>query len=174
MTYHPSIYWSEIVYNDWQFYLAATQRGVCYASSEPFDAFVKWIESRFPHGHLIQNHEKVNAYLNELLEYWEGNRDVFTLPLDLRGTPFQISVWEALCRIPFGETRTYSQIAEHIGKPKAVRAVGAAIGANPVLIMVPCHRVIGKNGALTGFRCGIKMKKRLLERESISFHPNHE
>ncbi|MDM8102298.1 methylated-DNA--[protein]-cysteine S-methyltransferase [Oceanobacillus oncorhynchi] len=85
--------------------------------------------------------------------------------MDLKGTAFQESVWEALQHIPYGETVSYMNIAEKIEKPKAVRAVGAAIGANPVMILVPCHRVIAKDGKLTGFRGGIPMKESLLELE---------
>nr|WP_286168732.1 methylated-DNA--[protein]-cysteine S-methyltransferase [Roseburia sp. 1XD42-34] len=92
----------------------------------------------------------------------EGKRQKFELDVDLYGTAFQQKVWQALQQIPFGKTVTYSDIAESIEKPQAVRAVGAAIGANPIFIIVPCHRVIGKNGALTGFRGGLDMKKRLL------------
>nr|WP_273702385.1 methylated-DNA--[protein]-cysteine S-methyltransferase [Tepidanaerobacter syntrophicus] len=88
--------------------------------------------------------------------------------MDLKGTDFQISVWEALLNIPYGTTKTYSQVAAEIGRPKATRAVGGAIGANPVSIVVPCHRVIGKDGSLTGFGGGLEIKKKLLKLEGIS------
>ena len=87
------------------------------------------------------------------------------MPLDLYGTKFQKSVWTELQKIPFGETSTYSDIAEKINKPSAFRAVGSAIGANPVMIVIPCHRVIGKSGKLTGFRGGLLMKQKLLALE---------
>lgn len=89
------------------------------------------------------------------------------MPLDLRGTTFQVAVWQALLAVKAGTTQTYSQIAESVGRANAVRAVGAAIGANPVPIVVPCHRVIGKDGALTGFRGGIPAKKVLLALEGM-------
>ena len=101
----------------------------------------------------------------QLLEYFEGRRTSFTLPLDVAGTAFQRAVWTALRTIPFGETRTYTQIARQIGHPDAVRAVGAANGRNPVSIITPCHRVIGANGALTGFAGGLEAKAFLLSLE---------
>ncbi len=112
-------------------------------------------------------------YARELTDYLEGRRSSFTVPHDLKGTAFQRAVWEALGRIPYGQTVTYSDIAQEVGRPAAVRAVGAAIGANPVMIVVPCHRVIGKNGALTGFRGGLGMKTRLLELERSEQEGNH-
>jgi methylated-DNA-[protein]-cysteine S-methyltransferase len=101
----------------------------------------------------------------QLKAYFAGDLKVFTLRLDFRGTDFQKSVWEALLTIPFGETRSYSDIARQIGKPKASRAVGAANGRNPISIIAPCHRVIGSNGALTGFAGGIAAKEYLLRLE---------
>lgn len=92
-----------------------------------------------------------------------------SIPLDLRGTPFQVEVWSALCDIPPGETRTYGAIAQAIGRPTAARATGAACGANMVALLVPCHRVLGSKGALTGFRWGgVSVKQKLLERETSS------
>jgi len=98
----------------------------------------------------------------QILEYIAGARKAFDLPLRPKGTPFERSCWEALQSIPYGQTRTYGQIARHIGNPKACRAVGRAIGRNPLSIIVPCHRVIGQNGSLTGYAGGIEMKKALL------------
>lgn len=101
----------------------------------------------------------------QLRAYFAGELREFRLPLDLQGSPFQLSVWRALCTIPYGQTRSYSDIARAIGSPKAVRAVGAANGANPVPIVVPCHRVIGAGGSLVGYGGGLPLKKRLLELE---------
>ena len=98
----------------------------------------------------------------QLKEYFAGQRKQFALNLDLAGTPFQRKVWNALLTIPFGETRSYGQIARQIGNPNAVRAVGAANGRNPVSIIAPCHRVIGSTGKLTGFAGGLDAKARLL------------
>jgi methylated-DNA-[protein]-cysteine S-methyltransferase len=110
----------------------------------------------------------------QLREYFAGERTAFALKLDVEGTDFQRKVWTALLSIPFGETRSYAQIAAQIGKPKAVRAVGAANGRNPVSIVAPCHRVVGSSGALTGFAGGLDVKARLLELESPSAsHTRH-
>jgi methylated-DNA-[protein]-cysteine S-methyltransferase len=108
----------------------------------------------------------------QLNEYFAGARRTFTVKLDLVGTPFQVRVWDALRGIPFGQTRSYGDIAEQIGSRKAVRAVGAANGRNPVPIIVPCHRVIGADGTLTGFAGGLAIKARLLALEGGSAaHP---
>jgi methylated-DNA-[protein]-cysteine S-methyltransferase len=103
---------------------------------------------------------------SELAEYFAGKRTVFTIPLAPRGTPFQRAVWNALTGIPFGETRSYLEIAKRVGKPSATRAVGHANGRNPIAIVIPCHRVIGANGTLTGFGGGLPMKRWLLDHEA--------
>jgi methylated-DNA-[protein]-cysteine S-methyltransferase len=105
--------------------------------------------------------------VSQLRAYFAGRLRDFQLPLDLAGTEFQIRVWRELQTIPYGETCTYSAIAQAIGRPSAVRAVGTANGANPIPIVVPCHRVIGANGKLVGYGGGLPLKKRLLELESI-------
>lgn len=102
----------------------------------------------------------------QLVEYFAGQRSRFTVPLDFVGTKFQRSVWQALLTIPFGETRTYGQIAQQLRCPSASRAVGAANGKNPISILVPCHRVIGANGNLTGFAGGLEVKAKLLQLEA--------
>ena len=104
----------------------------------------------------------------QLKEYFAGTRNQFELELDFTGTDFQKQVWQALLTIPFGETRSYSQIAEQIGNPKAVRAVGAANGRNPISIIAPCHRVVGASGGLTGFAGGLEAKQYLLTLEDRS------
>ena len=101
----------------------------------------------------------------QLNEYFANKRTAFTLPLDMRGTPFQLSVWETLRGIPFGETRTYGQLAIELGRPAATRAIGAANGRNPLSIVVPCHRVIGASGKLTGFAGDLAAKSQLLAHE---------
>jgi methylated-DNA-[protein]-cysteine S-methyltransferase len=102
---------------------------------------------------------------DQLADYFAGERQQFDLPIRPAGTPFQQQVWEALTQIPFGATMTYSELAERVGKPFASRAVGAANGRNPISIIVPCHRVIGANGKLTGYAGGVERKKWLLELE---------
>lgn len=104
--------------------------------------------------------------IDQLRAYFDGERQAFDLPLAAEGTPFQQKVWRALQAIPCGETVTYGDIAQRIGRPTASRAVGAANGQNPLPIVVPCHRVIGANGKLTGFAGGLKIKKALLDHEA--------
>ena len=99
--------------------------------------------------------------------YFQGRLQEFDLPLDMAGTPFQRSVWQALLAVPFGQTASYQQMADAVGKSKAVRAVGAANGRNPVAIIVPCHRIIGKNGNLTGYGGGLWRKEWLLRHEGV-------
>ena len=111
------------------------------------------------------NHPVLRKVERQLREYFAGKRKVFDLKLDPIGTEFQKKVWQALLTIPFGETRSYADIARQIGSPKAVRAVGAANGRNPISIVAPCHRVIGTNGTLTGFAGGLKVKAHLLRLE---------
>jgi methylated-DNA-[protein]-cysteine S-methyltransferase len=113
-----------------------------------------------------KHHPVLREVEGQLKDYFAGERRTFSLTLDAAGTEFQKKVWKALLAIPFGETRSYAQIARQIGHPKAVRAVGAAIGRNPLSIIAPCHRVIGSNGKLTGFAGGLKTKACLLDLES--------
>ena len=101
----------------------------------------------------------------QLTEYFAGERTTFDLPLRPAGAPFQLRVWEALLRIPYGETASYGEIARELGHPTASRAVGAANGRNPIAIVVPCHRVIGSNGSLTGYAGGLECKRALLDLE---------
>lgn len=106
----------------------------------------------------------------QLAEYFSGERTQFTLPIAYpHGTPFQHAVWNALCAIPYGETRSYEDIAVAIGNPKAVRAIGQANTRNPILLLVPCHRVINKNCTIGGFGCGVEVKRKLLQLEGIEF-----
>ena len=116
---------------------------------------------------LIENvqHPILLETQKQLNEYFAGQRQVFDLPLDFEGTEFQQKVWQALLTSPFGETRSYKQIAEQIGNVKAVRAVGAANGKNPISIITPCHRVVGANGKLVGFAGGLENKDVLLQLE---------
>ena len=123
--------------------------------------------SRVPLNELIEDgtHPILLDTERELREYFAGKRKSFSVPLDMRGTSFQKDVWHALLRIPFGETRSYGQLAKQLGNPKAMRAVGAANGRNPISIIVPCHRVIGSTGKLTGFAGGLETKAHLLDLE---------
>ena len=116
----------------------------------------------------LEIHEDAAGFpelVDQLAEYFTGRRNDFDIPLDLRGTPFQLRVWKQLLKIPYGKLRTYGQVARALRKPQATRAVGQAAGRNPIPILVPCHRVIGKGGSLVGFAGGITTKARLLRLE---------
>ncbi|KAA8731703.1 methylated-DNA--[protein]-cysteine S-methyltransferase [Acinetobacter qingfengensis] len=139
---------------------ASTQHllGILWGNEQP-----KWLlQAKKIH---VQPNVILQKTQNQLTEYFDRKRHTFDLPLLLQGTVFQKTVWDSLQNIPFGETYSYLQIAQFIDHPKAVRAVGAAIGKNPISIIVPCHRVIGTNGKLTGFAGGLENKKILLDIE---------
>lgn len=167
MNERASVYWSAFIVGNWNLYLAATSKGLCYVGSpdSSWDVLRDWVTNKFPNETLLEDAEKLKPYQSELAAYFKGELTDFSFPTDLQGTAFQQSVWQTLHQIPYGQTFNYGQIATLIGKPTAIRAVGTAIGANPVLISVPCHRVIGKNGTLTGYRGGLEMKSHLLELE---------
>jgi len=128
--------------------------------------FPKGSMRRDPESDWIYNEKPLAKARQQLQEYFAGNRKDFDLPLRLDGTEFQVKVLKALQKIPYGETVSYGEIAKRIGKPKAVRAVGAANGRNPIPIIVPCHRVIGSSGDLTGFGGGLDTKEALLRLEA--------
>lgn len=133
----------------------------------------------FPSGSMARRHEQdwladaapFQDVMQQLDDYFAGKLKTFDLPLAPKGTDFQQQVWRALLEIPYGETWSYGQLAKHIGRPKASRAVGAANGINPIPVIVPCHRVIGSNGKLTGFGGGVETKAFLLELESGAVAP---
>ena len=133
---------------------------VLWENDDPKRVRIASSEEQADHFVLLQTEMQLN-------EYFAGKRQGFDLPLDFIGTDFQKQVWNALLNIPFGETRTYLEIAMQIGNAKAVRAVGVANGKNPISIIAPCHRVIGANGKLVGFAGGLENKKILLEIESL-------
>lgn len=119
---------------------------------------------------LQESEAALDRYLRELNEYFAGKRREFSMPLDLRGTEFQLACWNALLAIPYGETRSYRDIAEVIGHPHAYRAVGMSNNRNPVAIVVPCHRVIASSGSLCGYGGGLDLKRRLLDLEQGVLH----
>lgn len=164
------VYWGTLkheIFENRPIYVAMTDKGLCRITwpTETFETMRTWAAKQMPKAELIEDEGRLSDYKLELKEYFEGKRKSFRVPLDMQGTAFQTSVWRALKEIPFGETRSYSDIAEALDNPKAVRAVGTANGANPIPIIVPCHRVIGKTNALTGFRGGLKVKEQLLQLE---------
>lgn len=168
-----SLYWGVICLLENSFLIAATDEGLCYLQYHEGDAargvdeeawfeFTRWAGKQLGEHSWVEDAEKLQPYIIQLEEYLKELRTTFTLPLDLRGTSFQQAVWRVLHQIPHGETCSYSQVAQELDKISAVRAVGTAIGANPVLIVVPCHRVVGKDGSLTGYRGGLRNKEKLL------------
>lgn len=146
-------------------FLASTERGLCYVGNDERE-LQQFAEKKGVL--LVEVANEESEYATQFIAYSKGERTQFNVPLDVEGTNLQQQVWQQLMRIPFGELRTYSQIAEAIDRPTAVRAVANAIGRNPILVVIPCHRVIGKNGKLTGFRSGIPLKKKLLAIENIT------
>jgi AraC family transcriptional regulator, regulatory protein of adaptative response / methylated-DNA-[protein]-cysteine methyltransferase len=146
--------------------VAATARGLCAvklgASAEALETMLK---EELGRAQLIEDPEKLARFRDAIVAFLEGEASLARLPLDVRGTVFQRRVWDALKRIPRGETRSYAQIAAELGAPAAVRAVGSACGANPVALAVPCHRVLRSDGALGGYAWGLERKKKLLELE---------
>jgi len=161
------IYWTRFTHEQWNMYIAATPLGLCYVGSQnkEFEELENWVKKRLPSYNLVENDENMQSYSAGLIEYLTGESRNFTEPVDLYGTPFQKDVWKALQEIPYGQTVSYTDIAVRVQKPSAVRAIGTAIGANPVLITIPCHRVIAKSGALAGYRGGLEMKEQLLALE---------
>lgn len=164
------IYWTLLNQGSWKMYVAATTAGLCYIGSPnaSFEELAGWARKRLPSYKFVEDAEELQPYIKEVIAYLEGKINKFTLPMDLHGTPFQQAVWQALKEIEYGKIVTYTDIAARIGKPKSVRAVGSAIGANPILIIIPCHRVIAKSGKLGGFRAGLDMKEQLLELEQAN------
>ena len=146
-------------------FVASTERGVFavdFLKTEK--VFLRELKGRFA-GEIVKDDRKNKKALGQLRKYLNGELRRFDCKLDLKGTPFQKKVWSALTRIPYGQTRSYQEIARAIGHPKAFRAVGNANGQNSIPLVVPCHRVIESNGGLGGFGHGIKVKKRLLDLE---------
>lgn len=164
------IYWDYLKHKEWTLCLAATGSGLCRVlqHGQPFSVLEKWAARHLPQAALARDRQRLTPYILQFEEYLNGVRRDFDFPLDLRGTGFQLSVWRDLLKIPYGTTKSYSRLADELGRPAAVRAVGAANGANPAPIAVPCHRVIGKSGLLTGYRGGLEIKKELLAIEGVS------
>ena len=142
------------------FLLAANETGLCTL------AFTTGRHPVLPQPDWNRDEAPFVEVIRQLRAYFGGELTKFDVPLALQGTPFQLRVWQALCAIPYGATISYGDLAKQIGQPNAVRAVGLANGANPVAIIVPCHRVIGSNGKLTGYGGGLPLKERLLALES--------
>ncbi len=143
--------------------LAVTDIGVCRLSFDENETALRYL---FPKAHIVVGGASTVALANAAALTIRNPVNIADIPLDVRGTAFQMAVWQALLEIPVGETRNYAEIAAAVGKPDAVRAAGAANGANPVAVLIPCHRVIRSNGGLGGYAYGLERKRSLLEREA--------
>jgi O-6-methylguanine DNA methyltransferase len=152
--------------------VASTSNGLAYLGLPGAGGrgFAGWLARALPDARREEAFAPNRDAIRQILDYLDGKRTEFDLPLDLRGTPFQRDVWTALCEIPYGATRSYADIAARVGNPDAVRAVGAANGANPVALVVPCHRVIQSGGKLGGYGGGLDLKRRLLAMEQSVRH----
>ena len=136
--------------------------------SEGWASCERWVRRWLPQARVEQGGQPLDDLAEQLSAYFAGTLRVFDIPLDLRGTPFQVAAWRALLEVGYGEVRSYSAHAAAIGRPTAIRAVGAANGANPISILVPCHRLVGKNGALVKYGGGLNIKRQLLELEGVA------
>jgi O-6-methylguanine DNA methyltransferase len=150
-----------------QFRIASTEAGLAYVELPHSSGrgMRDWMERYVPERRCVDEIGPNRAAIEQILEYLASERTHFDVPLDLRGTPFQRAVWDALLEIPYGESRSYADVACAVGRPKAQRAVGSANNANPVSLIVPCHRVIAADGSLGGYGGGQKLKARLLAME---------
>jgi len=157
------LYYHKFKINDHTYLLAATNNGLFFVGSQDRD--VAELKKFYPEVELIDDLAKLQAYEVQLAEYLNGERQEFTIPTDISGTEFQNSVWGELSKIPYGQTTDYSKLAIAIGRPNSYRAVGTAVGKNPLLMVIPCHRVLSKNQTLGGYRGGLEMKRQLLKLE---------
>jgi AraC family transcriptional regulator of adaptative response/methylated-DNA-[protein]-cysteine methyltransferase len=147
--------------------VAATERGVCRISlGDSAPPLERALRAEFPAAAVVGDDGTLEAWVARLRAYLDGDTPQIDLPLDVRATAFQRRVWEALQRIPFGSTRSYSEVARAIGRPAAARAVARACATNPAAVVIPCHRVVREDGGLGGYRWGLKRKEALLARES--------
>lgn len=169
-------YYPSIIFNVWScdldFVLIASKgEGVCEVRlGDSYEAMIKAFEVEYPEALITDKDTTLNKWAASLIQYINGHDLCPTLPVDVCGTVFQEKVWQYLRQIPFGETRTYSDIAQAIGSPKAVRAAANACAHNPVALIIPCHRIIRKSGGFEGYRWGTHRKKYLLDLEQSFAH----
>lgn len=168
MAAEKCVYWGMVKHEDWLSYMVATDLGLGLLTwpNDSFEMVLAWAKRYVPGTLLVHDPHRLESYQNALWPCLNGqSTDLDSMKFDLHGTDFQIKIWHALRSIPLGQTKTYGEVANMIGRPNAVRAAAHAIGANPIAFLVPCHRVIGKDGSLSGYRGGIPLKQRLLELE---------
>lgn len=161
------IHWTEFDTQVGSMRIASSELGVVYLALplENGRGFLGWMKRYASNAKLVKAFKPNRDYIVQVTEYLNGKRRDFDLPLDVRGTDFQCAVYEELARINYGELRSYADVANAIGRPRAVRAVGAANGANPIALILPCHRVIASSGQLHGYGGGLELKARLLAME---------
>ncbi|GKV65342.1 methylated-DNA--protein-cysteine methyltransferase, inducible [Sporosarcina sp. NCCP-2331] len=161
------VYWTRFEVEDGCVTLAANEKGVCYIglAEDSEERMKEWLFKQTGVVEMREDTDRLAASAVEIKKYLSGEAQQFDSPIDCIGTPFQLTVWKALRAIPYAKTVTYSEIAEQIGRPAAVRAVASAIGKNPLLLMTPCHRVIAKDGSLSGYRDGPQWKEHLIRLE---------
>lgn len=154
--------------------LAQTDKGICaLILDDDIEVLRQALYAEYPQAEYTENPQALAKTLEQVLPYIEAPTQVSNLPLDIpKGTAFQQAVWQALCEIPLGQTSSYKELAERLGRPKAFRAVGGACGSNPVAVLVPCHRVLTTDGRLGGYSLGLDRKKVLLAREGVRPHTN--
>lgn len=158
------IYYHVFTMQGHNYLIGATDKGLAFVGS--WDQGLSELKQFYPKAVLEDNAKLIAEYQIQLEEYLNGVRKEFTLKIDISGTPFQTEVWQELQKIPYGTVSNYTQIAQNINRPKAIRAVGTAVGKNPLLIVIPCHRVLTKTGELGGYRGGLEMKQALLSLET--------
>ena len=148
-------------------YVASTDKGVCKVSvpRQTKRDFLRWLRENFDDSQVVDNRSRNRDVMDQLNRYFNGKLAKFTCAVDLMGTPFQTRVWKELTRIPYGTTISYKQLAKRLGTSRGFQAVGRANAANPVPIIIPCHRVLGTDGSLVGYSSGLKTKEFLLKLE---------
>jgi methylated-DNA-[protein]-cysteine S-methyltransferase len=163
----PKIYCTSFDSKIGTIYIASTDKGVCKICipKETKRDFFSWLSSNFNEDDVVDNKSRNKEVIDQLTRYFNGKLAKFSIPVDLLGTSFQLRVWKELRNIPYGTTISYKQLARRAGVPRGFQAVGRANGENPVPIIIPCHRVIGTDGSLTGYAAGIKTKEFLLRAE---------
>ncbi|ADU29620.1 methylated-DNA--[protein]-cysteine S-methyltransferase [Evansella cellulosilytica] len=169
MSKRPYIYYSEMNSPIGILTIGSSSLGICFiyfgSIKRTCSNIETWLKKRFVNAELVEDGEKLATAIQQLDEYFKGERTDFDLPLDLIGTKFQTLVWNKVKDVAYGTTKSYKQIAAEIGSPKAVRAIGGANNQNPIPIIIPCHRVIGSNGSMVGYGGGLDKKEFLLRHE---------
>lgn len=161
------LFYTTFIWKEYEVHLAARKEGLCFISvdDQGLEELYEFHRRYVPERLLEKNDEQMESYKVALRRFLNGQATTFELPLHIEGSDFQKQVWEKLKEIPYGTTQSYTEVAQSIQRPEAVRAVANAIGQNPLLFVIPCHRVLRKDGSLSGFRAGVHLKEKLLRLE---------